>query len=83
MSPGELKETQKSNQHLNLKGFQFLPTMAHFYGSPGRLKKMMARLTKFLLPFYRKGCLNSEEPRRPLPKVSTSNLLLTSPFIKS
>jgi len=76
MSPGELKEIQKSNQHLNLKGFQFLPTMAHFYGSHGRLKKMMARLTKFLLPSIVRDALTQKNLEEPLPKVSTSNFIV-------
>ena len=54
-----------------------------YFGSHGKSQKMMALHTKFLLHFYRRGCLNYKLPRKPeSQKISFFNHTVKSINVK-
>ncbi len=49
--------------------------MGRYFGSHGRSKKMMGLHYKVFTPFYQKGCLQAEQPRKSIPSPSNVKYL--------
>ncbi|MDC0492404.1 DNA photolyase family protein [Candidatus Pseudothioglobus singularis] len=74
--PWRITRDTKIKSALESKGISVFTYNGSLLWEPWTIKKDDGTPYKVFTPFYRKGCLNSEEPRRPLPKVSTSNLIV-------
>ena len=74
--PWRIKRDTEIKSVLESKGISVFTYNGSLLWEPWTIKKDDGTPYKVFTPFYRKGCLNSEEPRRPLPKVSTSNFII-------
>ena len=74
--PWRIKRDTEIKSVLESKGISVFTYNGSLLWEPWTIKKDDGTPYKVFTPFYRKGCLNSEEPRKPLPKVSTSNLIV-------
>ncbi len=74
--PWRIKRDTKIKSALESKGISVFTYNGSLLWEPWTIKKDDGTPYKVFTPFYRKGCLNSEEPRRPLPDVSTSNFIV-------
>ena len=74
--PWRIKRDTEIKSALESKGISVFTYNGSLLWEPWTIKKDDGTPYKVFTPFYRKGCLNSEEPRRPLPKTSTSNLIV-------
>ena len=77
--PWRIKRDTEIKSAFEAKGISVLPTMVHFYGNRGRLKKMMVRLTKFLLPSTVRDALTQKILEGLYPKSVLRISLLTIP----
>ena len=69
--PWRIKRDTEIKSALEAKEISVFTYNGSLLWEPWTIKKDDGTPYKVFTPFYRKGCLNSEEPRRPLPKVST------------
>ena len=74
--PWRIKRDTEIKSKLEEKGISVFTYNGSLLWEPWTIKKDDGTPYKVFTPFYRKGCLNSEEPRKPLPKVSTSNFIV-------
>ena len=74
--PWRIKRDTEIKSALESKGISVFTYNGSLLWEPWTIKKDDGTPYKVFTPFYRKGCLNSEEPRRPLPDVSTSNFIV-------
>jgi len=74
--PWRIKRDTEIKSALEAKEISVFTYNGSLLWEPWTIKKDDGTPYKVFTPFYRKGCLNSEEPRRPLPKVSTSNFIV-------
>jgi len=74
--PWRIKRDTEIKSVLESNGISVFTYNGSLLWEPWTIKKDDGTPYKVFTPFYRKGCLNSEEPRKPLPKVSTSNLIV-------
>ena len=74
--PWRIKRDTEIKSALESMGISVFTYNGSLLWEPWTIKKDDGTPYKVFTPFYRKGCLNSEEPRKPLPKVNTSNLIV-------
>ena len=74
--PWRIKRDTEIKSILESKGISVYTYNGSLLWEPWTIKKADGTPYKVFTPFFRKGCLNSEEPRKPLPKVSTSNFIV-------
>ena len=71
--PWRIKRDTQIKIQLESKGILVKTFNGSLLWEPWTIKKDDGSPYKVFTPFYRKGCLNSEEPREPLPRVDISN----------
>jgi len=71
--PWRIKRDTLIKSQLESKGVLVKTFNGSLLWEPWTIKKDDGTPYKVFTPFYRKGCLKSEEPRKPLPKADTSN----------
>ena len=74
--PWRIKRDTEIKSALESKGIAVFTLNGSLLWEPWTIKKDDGTPYKVFTPFFRKGCLNSQEPRKPLPKVSISNLIV-------
>ena len=71
--PWRIKRDIQIKAELESKGILVKTFNGSLLWEPWTIKKDDGSPYKVFTPFYRKGCLKSEEPREPLPRVDASN----------
>ena len=74
--PWRIKRDTIIKSKLESKGIIVKTFNGSLLWEPWTIKKDDGTPYKVFTPFYRKGCLNSEEPRKPIPKVDISNFIV-------
>jgi deoxyribodipyrimidine photo-lyase len=74
--PWRIKRDTEIKSKLEALGISVFTYNASLLWEPWTIEKADGTPYKVFTPFFRKGCLNSKEPRKPLPKVSTSNFIV-------
>ena len=73
--PWRIKRDTQIKSKLESKGISVFTYNGSLLWEPWTIKKNDGAPYKVFTPFFRKGCLNSKEPRKPLPRVNTSNFI--------
>jgi len=73
--PWRIKRDSQIKSHLESKGIEVKSYNGSLLWEPWTIKKDDGTPYKVFTPFYRKGCLRSKEPRKPLPKADISNFI--------
>ena len=71
--PWRIKRDTQIKAELESKGVLVKTYSGSLLWEPWTIKKDDGTPYKVFTPFYRKGCLNSKEPRKPIPKVAISH----------
>ena len=66
----------KLKDHFKTKGINVESCNGSLLWEPWTIKKNDGTPYKVFTPFYRKGCLQSQEPRKPIPKPINANFFL-------
>ena len=73
--PWRIKRDTQIKSKLESKGISVFTYNGSLLWEPWTIKKNDGAPYKVFTAFFRKGCLNSKEPRKPLPRVNTSNFI--------
>ena len=73
--PWRIKRDTQIKSKLESKGISVFTYNGSLLWEPWTIKKNYGAPYKVFTPFFRKGCLNSKEPRKPLPRVNNSNFI--------
>tara|TARA_B100000470_G_scaffold56773_1_gene42838 strand:- start:6246 stop:7670 length:1425 start_codon:yes stop_codon:yes gene_type:complete len=73
--PWRIKRDTQIKSKLESKGISVFTYNGSLLWEPWTIKKNDGTPYKVFTPFFRKGCLNSKEPRKPLPRVNNSNFI--------
>ncbi len=73
--PWRIKRDSQIKSQLESRGILVNTFNGSLLWEPWTIKKDDGTPYKVFTPFYRKGCLQSDEPRKPLPKVDISNFI--------
>ena len=73
--PWRIKRDKKIKKHFNDQNVNVNTFNGSLLWEPWNIAKKDGTPYKVFTPYYRKGCLNSDKPRMPLPAPNLSNLI--------
>ena len=79
--PWRIARDARLKRHLIQAGFEVYSTNGSLLWEPWEISKKDGSAYKVFTPFYKRGCLSAESPRKPLPVVK--NILLSPADIES